>query len=59
MLGFCLNMNMEWHEILIGNAFDHIEKFGEKFGEAKYDYTHNPFISAFLYSGIIGGLTYI
>ena len=56
---FLFKYEYEWHEKLIGNGFDHLEKFGEKFGEGKYDYPHNPFISAFLYSGIIGGLTYI
>lgn len=44
---------------IFGGGFDYHEKFGAKFGETKYDYPHNPFLSAFLYSGIIGGLTYI
>ena len=47
------------HKKLFGGGFDYLEMFGKEFGEAKYDYPHNPFISAFLYSGIIGGLLYI
>ena len=44
---------------LLGGGFDYLELFGTKFKEGKYDYPHNPFISAFLYSGILGGLAYI
>ena len=44
---------------LFGGGFDYLEMFGAKFGEGKYDYPHNPFLSAFLYSGIIGGIAYI
>ena len=44
---------------ILGGGFSYLEKFGTEFGEVKYDYPHNPFISAFLYSGIIGGLAYI
>jgi len=47
------------HKKLFGGGFDYLEMFGKEFGEAEYDYPHNPFISAFLYSGIIGGLLYI
>lgn len=48
-----------WHKKLFGGGFDYLEMFGNKFKENKYDYPHNPFISAFLYSGIIGGGVYI
>jgi hypothetical protein len=44
---------------VFGGGFDYIEKFDTEFNEGETDYPHNPFISAFLYSGIIGGLTYI
>lgn len=47
------------HKKLFGGGFDYLEMFGKEFGETEYDYPHNPFISAFLYSGIIGGLLYI
>jgi hypothetical protein len=44
---------------VMGNGFDYLNQFGVKFGEATLDYPHNPFISAFLYSGIIGGLIFL
>ena len=44
---------------IFGGGFDYLEMFGKEFGEAGYDYPHNPFISAFLYSGIIGGIAYL
>jgi hypothetical protein len=44
---------------LFGKGFDYMEQIAKKFGEEEYDYPHNPFISAFLYSGILGGLIYI
>jgi hypothetical protein len=44
---------------IFGGGFDYLELFGKKFMEGKYDYPHNPFLDAFLYSGIIGGLIYI
>lgn len=44
-----------WYKKLFGGGFDYLEMFGKKFGGKKYDYPHNPFVSAFLYSGIIGG----
>ncbi len=47
------------HKKLFGGGFDYLEMIGTEFGEVRYDYPHNPFISAFLYSGIIGGLAYI
>lgn len=50
-----------WCHKLFGHGFDYLEWFGEKFHNdpKRYDYPHNPIISAFLYSGIIGGLFYI
>jgi hypothetical protein len=44
---------------IFGGGFDYLKMFGTEFGEVEYDYPHNPFLSAFLYSGIIGGLAYI
>jgi hypothetical protein len=48
-----------WYKKLFGGGFDYLEMYGKEFGESEYDYPHNPFISAFLYSGIIGGILYI
>ena len=50
-----------WYEKIFGGGFKYLEKFGEKFfpDEERLDYPHNPIISSFLYSGIIGGLFYI
>ncbi len=49
---------------IFGNGFTYMEKFGEKFlpkneNKKVLDYPHSPILSAFLYSGIIGGLFYI
>jgi hypothetical protein len=44
---------------IFGGGFDYLKLFGEEYNEAKEDYPHNPFISAFLYSGLIGGFAYI
>jgi hypothetical protein len=44
---------------LFGGGFDYMKMFGSKFGGGEYDYPHNPFISAFLYSGILGGFAYL
>lgn len=44
---------------LIGGGFDYFEMFGKKFDKGDYDWPHNPIISTFLYSGIIGGLIFI
>lgn len=48
-----------WHKKMFGGGFNYLEMFGKKFEENRYDYPHNPFISAFLYSGIIGGVVYL
>lgn len=45
----------------IGNGFEYLDLYNKKFypNKDKVDYPHNPVISAFLYSGIIGGLVYV
>ncbi len=50
-----------WSNKLFGKGFDYLENFGQKFypDEDRIDYPHNPIISAFLYSGLIGGFFYI
>ena len=46
---------------LFGQGFKYLEWYGEKFwnNSQRYDFPHNPIISSFLYSGIIGGVVYI
>ncbi len=46
---------------LFGQGFNYLEQYGEKYynNPKRYDYPHNPIISSFLYSGIVGGLFYI
>lgn len=46
---------------IFGHGFDYLEWYGEKFygNPKRYDFPHNPIISSFLYSGIIGGVVYI
>jgi hypothetical protein len=46
---------------LIGSGFDYLNLYNKKFypNKDKVDYPHNPIVSAFLYSGIIGGVVYI
>jgi len=60
---YALNLWQEfpWYNKLLGNGFDYLQKFGLKFypDEERIDYPHNPIISSFLYSGIIGGLFYL
>lgn len=50
-----------WKQKLFGHGFDYLEWYGEKFynNPKRYDFPHNPIISSFLYSGIIGGIVYI
>lgn len=50
-----------WSDKLIGKGFSYQESFGEKFypDQNRIDYPHNPIISSFLYSGIIGGFFYV
>jgi hypothetical protein len=57
--GWIIFKDYAWYKKLFGGGFDYLEMFGKKFGEAKYDWPHNPMISAFLYSGILGGLAFI
>lgn len=54
--------NLKWYQQFFGNGFDYLELFQHLFSpkkNVKYDYPHNPIISTFLYSGILGGLLYI
>lgn len=46
---------------IFGQGFKYLEWYGEKFYDnpKRYDFPHNPIISSFLYSGIIGGVVYI
>lgn len=48
---------------LFGGGFDYTKKFARKFfvnePERDYDYPHNPFLSALLYSGLLGFLIYL
>ena len=46
---------------IFGQGFMYLEWYGEKFwnNPKRYDFPHNPIISSFLYSGIIGGVVYI
>lgn len=51
----------DWKQKIIGHGFDYLEWYGLKYhnNPQRYDFPHNPIISAFLYSGIIGGIIYI
>jgi hypothetical protein len=51
--------SLTFKQKIFGGGFDYLLMFGKKFREGKYDYPHNPFLDAFLFSGIIGGLLYI
>lgn len=46
---------------IFGQGFKYLEWYGDKFygNPKRYDFPHNPIISSFLYSGIIGGVVYI
>lgn len=46
---------------LFGKGFFYLEKYGENFfnNPQKYDYPHNPIVSAYLYSGLLGGFFYL
>jgi hypothetical protein len=49
---------------IFGGGFDYLWDFGHEFYQKNlnrfyYDYPHNPILSAFLYSGILGGLSLI
>lgn len=46
---------------IFGQGFKYLEWYGEKFygNPKRHDFPHNPIISSFLYSGIIGGVVYI
>lgn len=51
----------DWKQKIFGHGFDYLEWYGERFynNPKRYDFPHNPIISSFLYSGIIGGVVYI
>jgi len=46
---------------MVGAGFSYLPVYGRVFYDSprKYDYPHNPLISAFLYSGWIGGICYL
>lgn len=46
---------------IFGKGTDYGNKFAQKFfkNEMDFEYPHNPILSAFLYSGIVGGIFYI
>lgn len=46
---------------IFGQGFKYLEWYGQKFwgNPKRHDFPHNPIISSFLYSGIIGGVVYI
>ena len=46
---------------IFGQGFKYLEWYGERFwgNPNRHDFPHNPIISSFLYSGIIGGIVYI
>jgi len=49
---------------IIGGGFDYLWAFGHEFfyknnNRFYFDYPHNPILSAFLYSGILGGLSLV
>jgi hypothetical protein len=49
---------------IIGGGFDYLWDFGHEFYHRNndrffFDYPHNPILSAFLYSGILGGLSLV
>ncbi len=49
--------NQTFFKKFFGSGFDYLEFYKKKLG--KIDYPHNPIISSFLYSGIIGGVVYV
>ena len=49
---------------IFGGGFDYLWDFGQEFYQKNanrfyFDYPHNPILSAFLYSGILGGLSLV
>ncbi len=44
------NDSLSISQKIFGGGFDYLEMFGKKFGIARYDKPHNPFLSTFLYS---------
>ncbi|MGD9994152.1 MAG: hypothetical protein AB7S69_12730 [Salinivirgaceae bacterium] len=60
-LGIQLFKKFRWYQKLFGNGFEYLSVYGKIFysAEVTYGYPHNPLISSFLYSGIVGGAIYI
>lgn len=51
--------SLDTGEKIAGGGFRYMEMFGSKFGDVRYDYPHNPFLSALLYSGVPGLAAYV
>ncbi len=56
--------NFSFKNKLFGKSFEYLKIYktifsSELYKDVEVDYPHNPIISAFLYSGILGGLLYI
>jgi len=55
--------NQPFYKQLLGCGFNYLKIYPTVFNnpskEVKNDYPHNPIISSFLYSGIMGGLLYV
>jgi len=52
------------YQKIIGMGFEYLNRFGQRFNfkpilNRSYNYPHNPIISSFLYSGILGGGMYV
>ncbi len=63
-LGWEIYKKYDLLHLLFGNAMNYLDTFGKFFyseiePDRDYDYPHNPIISTFLYSGLVGGLIYI
>ncbi len=50
--------NQSFNQKLFGNGFHYLANYGETFynDATRFDYPHNPILSALLYSGIIGAI---
>lgn len=54
-------MQYDTKQKIFGQGFKYLEWYGKRFwnNPDRHDFPHNPIISSFLYSGIIGGVVYI
>jgi hypothetical protein len=61
LYSYKLYLSFDLNAKIIGDGFNYLSKFGMRYhgNPQRLDYPHNPIISSFLYSGIIGGLFYI